>query len=70
LTDHLPEKETSSVICKNPLCMRIFTVSSAVVPKGTAKARLACPGCRHENDYRRDDFHRASGPEGVALNPV
>ena len=62
--------EASAVICKNPFCMRIFTVPSNTIPKGTAKARLTCPGCKHEHEYKKEDFHSASGPEGTALNPV
>ena len=50
--------------------MRIFTVPSNTIPKGTAKARLTCPGCKHEHEYKKEDFHSASGPEGTALNPV
>jgi hypothetical protein len=61
---------TSAVICKNPLCVRIFTVSSEVVPLGTTKVKLTCPGCKHQREYKKEDFHDASGPEGTALNPV
>jgi hypothetical protein len=62
--------ESSSVICKNPLCMRIFTVPSRMVPVGSAKVKPTCPGCNHKHEYKREDFHEASGPEGTALNPV
>jgi hypothetical protein len=50
--------------------MRIFTISSSIVPEGTARVKLTCPGCKHKHEYRREDFHPASGPEGTALNPV
>jgi hypothetical protein len=50
--------------------MRIFVVSSSIAPKGNAKVKLTCPGCGHEQEYKKEDFHRASGPEGTALNPV
>jgi hypothetical protein len=50
--------------------MRIFIVPSGVNPEGTARVKLTCPGCKHEYEYRKEDFHRASGSEGTALNPV
>jgi hypothetical protein len=65
-----PVSETRAVICKNPFCMRIFTIPSNVVPEGTAKVRLTCPGCKHEHEYKEGDFHPAEGPTGTALNPV
>ena len=70
MTERQFRNEVSAVVCKNPLCMRIFTVASSAVPEGTTKVRLTCPGCKHERDYRRGDFHTASGPEGTALNPL
>ena len=63
-------REMTAAICKNPFCMRIFTVPSIEIPKGAARIKLRCPGCKHEDDYQKEDFHRASGPEGTALNPV
>jgi len=62
--------ERSGVICKNPFCMTIFTVPSRKTPKGTTKVKLTCPVCKREHDYKKEDFHGASGPEGTALNPA
>jgi transposase-like protein len=64
------KEQASAVICKNPLCMKIFVVPSEVSFKRTATAKLKCPSCKHEHEYRRKDFHEASGPNGIALNPV
>jgi len=50
--------------------MTIFTVPSRKTPKGTTKVKLTCPVCKREHDYKKEDFHGASGPEGTALNPA
>lgn len=70
MTSRTLRSESCAVVCKNPFCMRIFTVPSRMVPMGTAKAELTCPGCKHQHEYKKEDFHDASGPEGTALNPV